>query len=68
MTLEEINEITDNGERLALLKKYIEEQLEIRRLAEECFSRQDESTNLSDEASLRDEAGGMMSRFGKPVE
>jgi hypothetical protein len=68
MTLEEINDIPDKGERLVLLKRYIEEQLEIRRRAEEHFARQAQSTDLSNETSLRDEAGGMMSRFGKSME
>jgi hypothetical protein len=59
MNLEEINNIEDKEARLKLLEAYV---LEIRR------EQRAEDEIVSDDAmnASRDEAFGMMSRFGKP--
>jgi hypothetical protein len=59
MTLAEINAIEDKTERLKLLESFIEQLLREQRDDDEL--RADANMNAS-----RDEAFGMMSRFGKP--
>ena len=59
MTLEEINNVEDKVVRLRLLKEYIRRMLQDQRDMDEIAA--DEDMNAS-----RDEAHGMMSRFGKP--
>ena len=59
MTLEEINDIEDNAVRLNLLRDYVRLTLQGQR--DEAELEADEEMNAS-----RDEAHGMMSRFGKP--
>ena len=59
MKLEEINEIEDKAERLRLLTEFVEQILETQRGRDEMAA--DEEMNAT-----RDEAHGMMSRFGKP--
>jgi len=60
MTLEEINEIEDKSERLRLLTEFVEQILQAQRDKAEITA--DDEMNAS-----RDEAHGMMSRFGKPA-
>lgn len=59
MTLEEINEIEDRDARLKLLVAYITARLQ---------SQHDEEERVADDEmnASRDEAFGMMSRYGKP--
>jgi hypothetical protein len=59
MTLEEINEIEDKDARLKLLVAYITARLQ---------SQHDEEERVADDEmnASRDEAFGMMSRYGKP--
>jgi len=59
MTLEEINDIEDRAVRLKLLRDYVRLILQDQRDEDELAA--DEDMNAS-----RDEAHGMMSRFGKP--
>ena len=59
MTLEEINNVEDKEERLILLETYIQRIIKDRRDEDELAA--DDDINAS-----RDEAFGMMSRFGKP--
>lgn len=59
MTLAEINEIEDKTVRLRLLEDYIQRLLQDQR--EDAELAADDDMNAS-----RDEAFGMMSRFGKP--
>ena len=59
MKLEEINEIEDKTERLRLLTEFVEQVLETQRGKDEIAA--DEEMNAT-----RDEAHGMMSRYGKP--
>ena len=59
MTLEEINDIEDKVVRLNLLRDYVRLTLQGQR--DEAELEADEEMNAS-----RDEAHGMMSRFGKP--
>jgi len=59
MTLEEINDIEDKALRLKLLRDYVRLTLQDQRDEDELVA--DEDLNAS-----RDEAHGMMSRFGKP--
>lgn len=59
MTLEEINDVEDKVVRLRLLKEYMQRMLQNQRDKDEITA--DEDMNAS-----RDEAHGMMSRFGKP--
>ena len=59
MTLEEINDIEDKAVRLNLLRDYVRLTLQGQRDEDELEA--DEEMNAS-----RDEAHGMMSRFGKP--
>lgn len=59
MTLEEINEVEDKAVRLKLLREYIRFALQDQR--DEAELEADEEMNAT-----RDEAHGMMSRFGKP--
>lgn len=59
MTLEEINNVEDKNVRLRLLKDYVRTALQDQRDKDEIIA--DEDMNAS-----RDEAHGMMSRFGKP--
>jgi len=59
MTLEEINDIEDKAVRLNLLRDYVRLTLQDQRDEDEVAA--DEEMNAS-----RDEAHGMMSRFGKP--
>jgi len=59
MTLEEINDIEDKVVRLNLLRDYVRLTLQGQRDEDELEA--DEEMNAS-----RDEAHGMMSRFGKP--
>ena len=59
MKLEEINEIEDKAERLRLLIEFVEQVLETQRRTDEIAA--DEEMNAT-----RDEAHGMMSRYGKP--
>jgi hypothetical protein len=59
MKLEEINEIEDKSERLRLLTEFVEQVLETQRGKAEIAA--DEEMNAT-----RDEAHGMMSRYGKP--
>lgn len=61
MTLDEINEVEDKAERLRLLTAFVEQILESQRAKAEVAA--DDEINAS-----RDEAHGMMSRFGKPGE
>lgn len=59
MKLEEINEIEDKAERLRLLTEFVEQIMEAQQIKDELAV--DEEMNAT-----RDEAHGMMSRFGKP--
>lgn len=59
MTIEEINNVEDKSERLKLLNEYIRHLLQRQR-------DEDEFANDEDLNATRDEAHGMMSRFGKP--
>ena len=59
MMLEEINDIEDKAVRLNLLRDYVRLTLQDQRDEDEVAA--DEEMNAS-----RDEAHGMMSRFGKP--
>ena len=59
MTLEQINDIEDKAERLRLLNDYIARVIQETHDADEIVA--DEQMNAS-----RDEAHGMMSRFGGP--
>ncbi len=59
MTIEEINNIDDKEVRLRLLREHISGILQDQRDEDEFKS--DENMNAT-----RDEAHGMMSRFGKP--
>ena len=59
MTLEEINEVADKAARLNLLREFIDRLMQDRTDSDELEA--DEQRNAS-----RDDAGGMMSRFGKP--
>lgn len=58
-TLEQINEIEDKVLRLELLNDFVRDRLQNQRDAAELIA--DEEMNAS-----RDDAHGMMSRFGKP--
>ena len=60
MTLEEINEIEDKAERLRLLTEFVEQILQAQSDKAEITA--DDEMNAS-----RDEAHGMMSRYGKPA-
>lgn len=60
MTLEEINNVEDRAVRLRLLNEYIDERLQDQRDNDEIDA--DEERNAT-----RDEAHGMMSRYGKPT-
>ena len=59
MKLEEINEVDNKAERLRLLREFFEQILQAQRYKDELAS--DEEMTAT-----RDEAHGMMSRFGKP--
>ena len=59
MTLEEINDVEDKTVRLRLLKEHMELILQNQRDQDELAA--DEEMN-----TMRDEAFGMMSRYGKP--
>ena len=59
MNLTEINDIEDKEARLKLLEAFVEEIRQEQRNEDEIVA--DEKMNAS-----RDEAFGMMSRFGKP--
>lgn len=59
MNLEEINEVEDKAERLRLLTEFVEQILNAQQVKDELAA--DEEMNAT-----RDEAHGMMSRFGKP--
>lgn len=59
MTLEEINEVEDKALRLKLLREYVRLALQEQRDEDELVA--DEELNAT-----RDDAHGMMSRFGKP--
>lgn len=59
MRLEEINEVEDKVERLRLLTEFFEQILNAQQTKDELAA--DEEMNAT-----RDEAHGMMSRFGKP--
>lgn len=60
MTLEEINEVDDKAVRLKLLRDYIRLALQDQRDEDELEA--DDEMNAT-----RDDAHGMMSRFGKPA-
>lgn len=62
MNLEEINEIADKAERLRLFKEYLREELDSQKQFDKFDAVNDDNADSSDNASLRDEAGGMMSR------
>ena len=59
MTLEEINDIEDKVVRLNLLRDYVRLTLQGQR-------DEDELEAVEEMNASRDEAHGMMSRFGKP--
>ena len=59
MKLEEINEVEDKAERLRLLTEFFEQIVQAQQYKDELAS--DEEMTAT-----RDEAHGMMSRFGKP--
>ena len=59
MKLEEINEVEDKAERLRLLTEFFEQIMQTQQIKAELTA--DEEMNAT-----RDEAHGMMSRFGKP--
>jgi hypothetical protein len=61
MKLDEINEIADSAERLRLFKEYLREELDSQKQFDKFDAANDDNADQSD-ASLRDEAGGMMSR------
>ena len=60
MTLEEINNVEDKDVRLRMLNEYIDRIVQEQRDDHEVDS--DEELNAT-----RDEAHGMMSRYGKPA-
>jgi hypothetical protein len=69
MTLEEINDIEDKGERLERFKEYLREKLSDAKIFDKFEAAGGhESDDPGDDRSLRDEAGGMMSKFGKMEE
>ena len=61
MKLEEINEVEDKAERLRLLTEFFDRIVHAQQYKDELAD--DEEMNAT-----RDEAHGMMSRFGKPGE
>lgn len=61
MTLEEINNVEDKAARLKLLKAYFDRLLQEQRDEDEIEA--EEEMNAT-----RDEAHGMMSRYGKPTD
>ena len=62
MNLDEINEVPDKAERLRLFKAYLQEELESQREFDKFDAANDDNSDNPDGDSLRDEAGGMMSR------
>ena len=66
MTLEEINDIPDKDERLKQLKKYIQEKLSDSRIFDRFEATYCDDSEPGNDDTFRDEAGGMMSKHGKP--
>jgi len=62
MKLDEINEVSDPAERLRLFKEYLREELDSQKQFDKFDAANDDNADNSDDVSLRDEAGGMMSR------
>ena len=62
MTLEEINDIADKDERL---KEYMREKLSDAKIFDKFEAAGGHESDPGEDRSLRDEAGGMMSRFRK---
>ena len=65
MTLEEINDIADKDERLERFKEYMREKLSDAKIFDKFEAAGGHESDPGDDRSLRDEAGGLMSRFRK---